>query len=295
MKKYLVFDWGGTEIKYALMSEDAEIMDKNAVPSPLKEDTRDIFISMLDDVVSLYQEDISGIAISSPGIIDAEKGIIEGVSTFPYMNGFSVNALEERYHMPVTIDNDAKCAAMAELWKGSLKDVQNGAVLIIGTHLGGALILDGKIYRGRHNSAGEYSSVCIGKDLYADRLGTPLLCRKVSESLHLDHVCDGREAFTYINQGKGTDALHAYTDELAVFLFDLNMILDLEKISIGGGISAQDMFMESLTESVKKTAASHPDVKQGVKLPVPVIEACRYHNQANVIGALYWHMHHSVL
>lgn len=295
MKKYLVFDWGGTEIKYALMNEDAEILDQNAVPSPLKEDTRDIFLSMLDDVVSLYQDDIDGIAISSPGIIDADKGVIEGISTFPYMNGFSVSVLEERYHLPVTIDNDAKCAACAELWQGSLEGIQYGAVLIVGTHLGGTLILDGKIYRGMHNSAGEYSSVCIGKNLYADVLGTPLLCKKLSESLHSDHICDGKEAFTYINAGKGIDALKEYADELAVFLFDLNMILDLEKISIGGGISKQDVFIESLKESVKKTAASHPDVKQGVKLPVPVIDVCRYYNEANVIGALYWHLHHSVL
>lgn len=291
MKKYLVFDWGGTEIKYAVMNEEGEILDHNAVPSPLKEDTRDIFISMLDDVVSLYKEDIDGIAISSPGIIDAEKGMIEGVSTFPYMNGFDVRTLEERYHAPVTIENDARCAAMAELWNGSLKDVQNGAVLIAGTHLGGAFILDGKLYRGMHNSAGEYSSVCIGKDMYADSLGTPMLCKKVSESLHLDHVCDGKEAFTYINEGKGLEALHAYTDSLATFLFDINILLDLDKISIGGGISVQESFIESLKESVNKITASHPDVKQGVKLPVPVIDVCRYHNESNMIGALYWHLH----
>ena len=105
MKKYLVFDWGGTEIKYAVMNEEGEILDHNAVPSPLKEDTRDIFMSMLDDVVSLYKEDIDGIAISSPGIIDAEKGMIAGVSTFPYMNGFDVRTLEESKNKIKKIDS----------------------------------------------------------------------------------------------------------------------------------------------------------------------------------------------
>ena len=70
-----------------------------------------------------------------------------------------VQLLEQRYKLPVTIENDGKCAALAEKWKGSLKDCRNGAVVVLGTGVGGGIIIDHKLYRGGHFTAGEYSYI----------------------------------------------------------------------------------------------------------------------------------------
>lgn len=300
MRKFLVFDWGGTFLKYALMNEKAEILEKGKVPSPLKTDTREHFLSVINDVIQNYRDQIEGIAVSSCGIIDSEKGIIHTVGAFPYLDEYPLKKeMEDHYLLPVSIENDGKSAALAELWKGNLKDVKDGAVVLLGTGIGGGIILDGKLRRGKHSSAGEFSSMCINlhkpKDTssYFASLGVNGLIDKVIGFMNLDHECDGEEAFTYINEDdeNALEALKEYTDDLALELFNLNIMLDLEKICIGGGISTQPKLMEFLKESIRNIPSYHPDLVQGMQLPLPAVEPCYFHNDANLIGALYHHLY----
>lgn len=66
-----------------------------------------------------------------------------------------------QYGIPVTIENDGKCAALAEFWKGSLQGCTNGAVVVLGTGVAGGIIINGELYRGKRFSAGEYSYICV--------------------------------------------------------------------------------------------------------------------------------------
>lgn len=300
MRKFLVFDWGGTFLKYALMNEEAEIIEKGKVPSPTKKDTKDYFLSVVNEIVQNYRDQIEGIAISSPGIIDSEKGIIQTVGVFPYLDGCHLKKeFEDRYLLPVSIENDGKSAALAEMWKGNLKDVKDGAVVLLGTGVGGGIILDGKLRRGKDFLAGEFSSMCINlfkpKDTssYFASLGVNGLINKVIGYMNLDHECDGEEAFAYINEDddNALAALKEYTDDLALELFSLNIMLDLDKICIGGGISQQPKLMEFLKESIAEIPSYHPDMTQGMNLPLPSVDVCRYYNDANLIGALYHHLY----
>lgn len=300
MSEYLVFDWGGTFLKYGLMNEEAEILEKGKVPSPSKEDNKEIFLDTVNEIVQKYRDRIEGMAISSPGIIDSEKGIIETVGVFPYLDGCHITKeLEDRYLLPVSIENDGKSAALAEVWKGNLKDVKDGAVVLLGTGVGGGIVLDGKLRRGKDFFAGEFSSMCFNlsrpKDpgSYFASLGAGGLVSKVIGYMNLDHECDGEEAFAYINEDddNALAALKEYTDDLALALFSLNVMLDLEKICIGGGISLQPKLMEFLKESIHEIPSYHPDMVQGMNLPLPVVDVCRFHNDANLIGALYHHLY----
>lgn len=301
MSNYLVFDWGGTFMKYALMNENSEIMEKGKEASPKKTDTLEHFLDVLDQVVGKYC-DISGIAISSPGIIDSNKGIIHVVGVFPYLQELNLtDLLSERYGVPVSIENDGKAAALAEVWKGNLSDVKDGAVFLIGTSIGGGIVLDGKLRRGKDFFAGEYSSMCINtaepfsKESYMAQLGTSGLCHRVMGYMELDEEIDGEQAFTYINEGNenACRALKNYTDALAIQLFNINVLLDLDRIVIGGGISQQPLLLEYLKESIADIPKYHPDFLSGTQLPLPVVDTCRFYNDANMIGALY-HMLYEV-
>lgn len=300
MLKFLVFDWGGTFLKYALMDEEADILENGKVPSPEKTDTKENFLSVINEIVQNYRDRIEGIAISSTGVIDSEKGVIQTVGAFPYLDGYDLKKeFEDRYLLPVSIENDGKSAALAELWKGNLRGIRDGAVVLLGTGIGGGIILDGKLRRGKNFSAGEFSSMCINlyqpKDTssYFASLGANGLISKVIGYMNLDHECDGEEAFSYINadDDNALAALKEYTDDLALELFSLNAMLDLEKICIGGGISSQPKLMEYLKESIREIPSYHPDMIQGMELPLPVVDACRFHNDANLIGALYHHLY----
>lgn len=295
MKKYLVFDWGGTFLKYAYMQEDGTMLEKGKVPSPKKTDTKQHFFDVIDSVINKYP-DIQGIAISSAGVIDAKNGIIEVVSVFPYLNGCHIcEELSDKYGVKVTIENDGKCSALAELWLGNLSDCDDGAVIVIGTNIGGALILDHRLRRGKRFLAGEVCAMCMDESdtenpySYMGQRGTPYLCKKIQEAVHLDTTLTGEEAFAYLNAGNkdALAVLKQYTDDIAMLLFNIYVVLDLEKILIGGGISEQPVLMSYLKQSIQEIANVHPDIIKGTNYPLPNIDTCKFHNDANLIGSLY--------
>ena len=126
--KYLVIDIGGTYTKYAVMDEECTFYIKDRIPTVC--DTLEHFTDML---AGLYQENeniceedgdhIQGIALSSAGVIDSETGFMyNGGSLFCIKNINIVELLEKQCGVPVTVENDAKCAALAELWRGSTVD-----------------------------------------------------------------------------------------------------------------------------------------------------------------------------
>lgn len=295
MSRYLVFDWGGTFMKYALMDEEANILKKDKVVSPGKKDTEESFFAVIDAIVEKYPG-IDGIAISSPGIIDSEKGIIDVVGVFPYLQKLPLTEkFEKRYGIRTSIENDGKAAALAEVWKGNLSDVKDGAVFLIGTSIGGGIVLDGKLRRGKDFFAGEYSSMCVNiaqpssSSSYVAHLGTSGLIEKVMGYMELDEKIDGEQAFTLMNAGEpnALKALKEYTDDLAITIFSINVLLDVEKIVIGGGISQQPILLEYLKQSIQDIRTYHPDFLGGINLPLPQVEPCRFYNDANLIGALY--------
>lgn len=298
MKRYLVFDWGGTSLKYAYMSEDGQIIQKNSVSSPARSATKEEFYTILDSVVNQF-DDINGIAISSSGVIDSENGVVGVIGAFPFLNGVCIaEELSQRYNKKVTIENDGKCAALAELWIGNLKDVDDGAVIVIGTNIGCAVILNRKLRRGKRFLCGELCA-CSTDDKhlndpysYAGQHGTPYLCKIMQEKMGLNDEMDGIEAFNYINNKdpKALEALKEYTDSLAMMLFNIHIFLDLEKILIGGGISAQPVLLDSLKKSIRDITTYHVDIVKGTYYPLPVIDVCRFHNEANLLGALYHFM-----
>lgn len=297
MAVYLVFDWGGTSLKYALMNEKIEMLEKGSVDSPAKTRDKEFFFQILDSIVIPRKDKVNGIAISSTGIFDSSNGVVKTIGAFPYLDGIHINdEFQKRYGLRTTIENDAKCAALAELWKGSLQGIKDGAVLIIGTSIGGGLILDGKLRRGPHFSAGEFSSVCTNinepeqNQSWFGELGYRGLAKEVSlyAGENPDHLT-GIEVFQRVNTGdqNAEKGLRQYCAKLAVMIFSLNMILDLEKIVIGGGISQQKLLLQYLRKSIADLNQIQPDLKLGTKLPLPVIDVCKFYNDANLIGALY--------
>lgn len=295
MNKYLVFDWGGTSLKYATMTNEAQILEKGSIPTPSKNSTKQEFYDLIDSVISKYSN-LDGIAISSTGVIDSEKGFIKTIGALPFLDNTSlVEELSKKYHCQVSIENDGRCAALAELWLGNLSDIDDGAVVVIGTNIGAAIILNRQLRRGKQFLAGEMCAMCCDENhqndpySYIGQHGTPYLCKLIQEKKSMNDSINGIQAFKLIHDGdeEAIVALHEYTDLLAIQLFNLNILLDLEKIVIGGGISEQKELMDSLKQSNENLSTIHPDIVKGIQYPLPNIDVCKFHNEANLIGALY--------
>lgn len=287
--KILTIDIGGTFIKYALMNEQMEIHSKGKVPTPTT--TREDLIETIGQIYDDYS-DVNGIAISMPGIIDSDNGYCAMGGALKYNDDFYLrHALYKRCPVHIHIENDAKCAAMAEAAAGSLKDVKDGFVLIFGTMIGGAMIKDHMLHKGKHFSAGEVSYIATIRDgnptietVWGNRCGTPYLCKLYAEKKGIDiNEVDGIRVFTDVNSGDedAIACLLKFTKEIAVQLFNIQTILDPEKIAIGGGISVQPVFLEFIKNNLKEMYASCP-----YDVPQAQVVTCKFFNDANLFGAL---------
>lgn len=292
--KYLSIDVGGTFTKYALMDEDSNFYEKGKVPTA-KESLED-FVSMLVTLYEKYADAAEGIAICAPGMIDSETGFMyNGGSVFCIKNINIVEIMEKRCHVPVTVENDARCAALAEVWKGALSDCRNSLALIIGTAVGGAVIVDRKVLRGKNFMAGEFSylftdeSRCQERSqLLAEKGGVPGLIRLVSGRKEIpEEELDGEKIFSLANQGDedAIACLREFCRRLAVQISNYQFIVDPERIAIGGGISVQPIFLEMIKEELKSLNAVFP-----YSMPIPEVVTCRFFNDSNLIGALYVHL-----
>lgn len=299
MKTYLVLDLGGSFIKYALLDENAVILEKDKLPTPGDEKhTLEDFLQVMDEIVEQYKERISGIAVSMPGMLDSTTGYCRTGGKLVYFQDTPARQLmEARYDVPVSVENDGKCAALAELWKGSLKGHKNAAVIVLGTGVGGGIVIDGKLYRGSHFTAGEYSYVVTDNQnpekissCWGLQNGCEALAKLVAEQTGEDYrILDGICIFERANKGeeKVLAGLKRFTNLLALQIYNLNIILDLEVIAIGGGISQQPLLIEYIRTSMKEYVEINPIREIVSYVPVPVITNCTYYNDANLIGALY--------
>lgn len=289
MKK-LVFDVGGSAIKYAIMDNDAHIYERGKELTP--KDSLDSFLNVLKSVYEKYQDEVDGIAMSVPGTIDSSKGQIYAPGALTYNENVNLaDKIHEFTDVPVTLENDGKSAALAELWKGHLQGCQAGAVIVVGSGLGGGIIQDGQLLKGQHLFAGEFSYVLFGEEneflnnVWAMQGSTTALLMQTAKSKNIDFTdIDGIKVFEWIHQGdqQAILALQSVAKSLAKGIYNLQCILDPEKILIGGGISQQPLLLEKIQEELNHIYSQIP-----FTIPHAQVETCRFYNDSNLIGALY--------
>ena len=128
--KIMVFDVGGTEIKYSVMDEQMHRTNSGAVPTP--QDTQAQFLDAVYRLYAPHKDEVSGIAMALPGFVDNRTGYVSNGGALLYNTATPVGQLlAEKCGCPVILENDGKAAAMAELANGALKDCCNAAVFII--------------------------------------------------------------------------------------------------------------------------------------------------------------------
>ena len=306
MKQYLLIDIGGTFIKYSLADEQARKISGGKVPTPLT--NMDDLLAVIEGFAAPLQGQFVGCAISMPGRIDTKHGIAHtgGVlSSFLWEQPFAAQ-MEELLGVPVTIANDGKCAAAAEGWTGALAGVENGLVLVLGTGIGGGILLNGKVLMGAHAAAGEVSGLVsdISKmadddfkltsveryseaPLWAGMASASGLIFEYARQKHLptgSPMPTGEEIFAAYNAGEpeAQKALKIFARRVAVGILSLQHVLDVEKVAIGGGISAAEALLPAIQAELDwlfERCTVMPAVK-------PELVHCRYGNDANLIGAL---------
>lgn len=295
MKK-LVYDVGGTFIKYALMDDDAKIYDKGKIETP--KDTKEHFMDTIESIYKQYRYEVDGLAFSLPGNIDTETGYIYTPGALMYnANTNFFDTIHSRIDLPVSVENDGKSAALAELWKGNLKDVQDGAVLILGTGVGGGFIHHRKLLKGKHFFSGEVSFLMTNFEVldFYHAFGlkgsaTGLIMEAATRKNIDPSLLDGKKIFAGIEEGDKDymEALDVIARNIAAQIYNIQCFLDPERVCIGGGISKQPLLLEKIKENLEM-------IKGKIPVPFPDVDVttCAFYNDSNLIGALYnYNIHH---
>lgn len=287
--KIAVFDVGGTYIKYACSDEQGNLSNKGKIKTP---QSRQAFYDVVEEIVNKLGE-VEGLAFSLPGFIDAKQGYISvGGSLRYHDNCHFVKDMEAYMKLPVSIQNDAKCAALAQIWKGEQVN-ENAVVLVFGTGVGGALIQQGQIYDGSHFMAMELSCIIQGdiktqglQATLGNRFSIPNLMDRIAEKLQLEHI-EGEEAFTLLREGNEIvkEEMMAYYQMLALQLFNFQCCFDPDVFYIGGGVSSQPEFVSSIQYAVNELLKRIP-----FALPQIKVKQMCHQADANLIGALYQYL-----
>jgi len=195
----------------------------------------------------VFTEDVAGIGVGVPSVVDVDKGIVYDVQNIPSWKEVPVRqVLEERFGRPVYVNNDANCFAAGEKYFGKGKPYRHLAGVTVGTGLGTGLIIDGRLFSGANCGAGEFGMVPY-EDSVLERYAS-------GQYFERHHGIRGDEAFA--RAGRGDPAVLDMFREFGAHLGDALMIImlavDPEAIILGGSVSkAMPFFRDAMRDRLR--------------------------------------------
>lgn len=259
MSLFAVIDIGGTSIKYGVINEEGILIETNDRDTEAYKGGLSIMEKVKEIIYKLMEKNkLEGIAISTAGMVSPEEGkIVYAGPTIPNYTGVCVKEiLEEEFKIPCFVENDVNCAALGEFSYGAGKGSHSMACLTIGTGIGGALILNGRVFHGFTNSAGEIGYMIVRGEQIQEIASTTALVRKVALRKGL-HESDINGRYVLDNYEKGDlickEEVYNLADNLALALSNIAYLINPEVIVLGGGIMArEEVFRPLIEEALKK-------------------------------------------
>lgn len=285
MKVIAGIDIGGTKcaITFASVSEAGnfifleKVKEKSNTQCPDQSIAR--FVEIIDQTCSKYPDwELLSIGISCGGPLDRDRGLILAPPNLPHWNNVDIyTPLWEAFHVPVAMENDANACALAEWRQGAGKGTQNMVFLTFGTGMGAGLILDGHLYSGTNDMAGEVGHIRMapnGPEGYGKQGSFEGFCsgggianqgRKAAQEVYRKggtvSFCDGPEHLNSITAERVASAMEA-GDPYAIQIFDqvaeklgagLSIIIDIlnpECVVIGSIFARQEKFLRQRMQAV---------------------------------------------
>ncbi|GHV27694.1 glucokinase [Clostridia bacterium] len=308
MKHYIGVDLGGTNIACGIVTEDGRIIAETSLPTlahrPWNEVVPDIARAAKNAVAKagLDVADMSGMGMGVPGICVGD--------TIPFCTNLGwhdvpiMKAMSEYIDLPLSVDNDAVCAALAESVSGVSKSVPNSVFLTLGTGVGGGIIINNKPYAGTHGVGGELGHLTIvvdgemctcGKrgclERYSSatamiRMGVELMRKHPDSALFTATEGDPSRmtAKIVVDAAKAGDyaAKRVFGDYVKYLTIGINNIItfiDPDMVVLGGGVSHAGNF---LLDAVREEIGNYIFYRS---LPYADIELATLGNEAGIIGA----------
>lgn len=255
--RYACIDIGGTFIKYAMMTKEGQVLTQGQMLTNIAEDGMVVIPSKVAIIVRNLQVECgeaSGVAVCSPGLIDAKKGeVIFAGPNFPGYSGMKLRKeIEQLTYLPCTVENDVNAAGLGESWLGAGRGYNNVFCVFIGTGIGGSLVLNGNLVRGASSAAGEIGFLRFA-GVHLERLAS------MSALLRQTGATTGEEVFQRVAAGdeKALITLEQMTRNIANGLAEICCILNPEILIMGGAVMThQDFFAPRLNRYLKELLPS---------------------------------------
>ena len=281
-------DLGGTKIEGILVNENYKTIERKRIQTNQEKGYSSILESIQSMVLELSQEsdDKFSIGICTPGALSLDSGLIKNSNTQCLIGRDLQNDLKNILHCDISIENDANCFALAEAKLGAGKNSNLVFGVIMGTGVGGGIIINGQIHRGRTNIAGEWGHHCLhtgGNSCYCGKKGCvetyisgPALENKWSEmtsqNQSLSEIMKNSDNPNFDNWKK------TFLDNFGLALANVIDILDPDTIVLGGGVSNIDFLYNegknTVYEKVFSDIIDTPIIKNELGDSAGVFGAC---------------------
>lgn len=288
MKEYICIDIGGTSIKYGMVREDGSFLTIGEMPTEAMQYGGPGIMEKAKKIVETYQAEYrpEGICVSTAGMVDCENGKITYASPLiPDYTGTEIKkTLEELYGIPCEVENDVNCAGLAEHFAGAARGSRISVCLTIGTGIGGAILIDGKVFHGFSGSGCEVGYMHLPGGEFQDLGASSILVKKVASYKNTDpEEINGKYVFEQAKQGDEDciRAIREMCEVLGMGIANICYVVNPEVVVLGGGIMAQKEYLKDLLrDSLDKYLL--PSVAQHTRL-----EFAQNQNQAGMLGAYY--------
>lgn len=281
----IALDVGGTFIKYGLI-EEGKITEKGEVSTP--KDSAEEFYQTIAKLIENHQDEVTGVAISLPGFINPKTQVAVRAGALGYLTGNNIGE-ELRKHLsvdlPISVENDANCAAIAEKLAGNAQDVHDFITVTLGTGVGGAIYINNQLLHGKSFSAGEFGMMVTDYSQHGfatlhEFASTRALCDEYARQKGYPiGTVEGYQVMSELDDPVVKKIVDQWSMRVAICLFNLIVTLNPQKILIGGGISKNKDILPLIKKSLTKISNSDDFQTE--------IEDCKFYNDAGLYGA-YW-------
>ena len=307
---YLGIDLGGTHMAIGVVNKDGSIIAKAETPTLPERPYQELVSDMVKCMRTAMQEanvtedEIASIGIGIPGTAD-RNGVVIFCTNLGWHNIPLREEIQKHINKPVYIDNDANVAGWAEYAAGVSRGTDTSVFLTLGTGVGAGIVINGKLWAGRHNVAAEYGHLVINADdgepctcgksgcteRYCSATAIIRMGREACEKnpgCLLETRCGGDlnklNAKIIIDAAKEGDAIamsvfNRYANYLTIAVNNIISFLDPDMIVLGGGVSHAGQFLlDAINERLPKYLM-YPT------LETPAIALAELGNNAGIIGA----------
>lgn len=283
-RQVIGIDIGGSAIKFGRFLADGTCLQSFALETPQPSLPKAVYAQLTNGIDHMKTSDCVAIGVGMPGPADAQGRIAQLAINLPQWHNVPLaDWIEDHAQLPTVLENDANCAGLGEAWLGAGRYYQDFILLTLGTGVGGAVFLNGKLFTGRHGAGGELGLISIETEGYPCNSGNrgSLEQHASAQTLRREVNMTGLELANLAQLGD-TEAIaywEKFGQRLGIGLANLIYVLTPEAVIIGGGLSASaDLFFPSLRSEIEERVL--PPSRQGLDIVVAQLG-----NRAGMIGA----------